>query len=355
MKTAYLDHAATTRLDPEVRAAMEPAFGPLFGNPSSLHAAGRAARKAIEDARERIADRLGADPKEILFTSCATESNNLALHGRNDVAISAVEHPSVTEAARGAKIIPVDGTGRIREIPAAPFVSVMLANNEVGTVQPIAEIAKAKRGLLHVDAAQALGKIPLSLEGIDLLTFSAHKIHGPKGIGGLFVRKGTPLSPILSGGGQEFEKRAGTENVALILGLARAVELCRPENAARMEAHRARLWAGLSKLPDVHLNGHPSERLPSILNVSFDGVDGEAVILALDAEGVYVSTGSACASLSMEVSPVLRAMGLSPERARAAIRFSISWDTRDEEIDLALEKVPKVIERLRAISANYGR
>lgn len=352
MKTAYLDNAATTRLDPRVREAMEPAFGPLFGNPSSLHAAGRAARKAIEDARERIAARLGCDPKEILFTSCATESNNLALHGRTGVAVSAVEHPSVIEAARGATILPVDETGRIREIPSAPFVSVMLANNEVGTIQPIAEIAKAKRGLLHVDAAQALGKIPVSLDGIDLLTFSGHKIHGPKGIGGLFVRKGTPLTPMLMGGGQEFEKRAGTENVALILGLARSVELCDPRN---LEALRARLWKGLSQLPDVHLNGHPTERLPSILNVSFDGVDGEAAILALDAEGVQVSTGSACASLSMEVSPVLRAMGLTPERARASIRFSVSWDTREEEIDLALEKVPKVIGRLRAISANYGR
>lgn len=378
---AYLDNAATTRLHPEVHAAMEPALRDFFGNPSSIHAAGRAARRIVEDARERIAACLGCDPGEVVFTSCATEANNLALFGACDalrargdhVVTSAVEHPSVLEAcarleARGFRVtrVPVDADGRIEAgaVGAAltertVLVSVMAANNEVGTVQPIAGIARAKgHALLHTDAAQAMGKIPVGPEGVDLLTFSAHKIHGPKGIGGLFVRKGTPLFAQIVGGGQEFERRAGTENVALIAGFACALDRAlrgREKNAARMEALRARLKTGLAALPDARENGHPSERLPSILNVSFEGVEGEAAVLALDAEGVCVSTGSACASMSLEPSPVLRAMGLSAETVRASVRFSVAADTGDEEIALAIEKVPKVVERLRRISPVYRR
>lgn len=364
--TAYLDNAATTRLDPEVRAAMEPALGAVFGNPSSLHSAGRAARKLVEDARERVAASLGCDPREIVFTSCATEANNLAILGapEGEVVTTAVEHPSVLEAcARRGRVrsVGVDETGRVSAgaVSAAvtaktALVSVMAANNEVGTVQPVGEIAKG-RALLHVDAAQALGKIPVPLEGVDLLTFSAHKIHGPKGIGGLFVRRGTPLRAQIVGGGQEFERRAGTENVALILGLAKAVELAvrnRERNARRMEELRGRLRA-LERLPDVRVHGHPTHRLPGLLNLAFEGVDGEALILALDAEGVCVSTGSACASLSLEPSPVLRAMGVPPAIARGSVRFSVAADTSDEEVALALEKVPKVVERLRRISPAY--
>ncbi len=377
--TAYLDNAATTRLDPLAREAMEPAFREAFGNPSSLHAAGRAARKIVEDARERIASGLGADPREIVFTSCATEANNLAILGacealrsRGDhVVTSAVEHPSVLETfARlersGCRVtrVPVDGTGRVDSAAVAAavtdrtiLISIMTANNEVGTLQPVREIARAKgRAFFHTDAAQALGKIPLSTEGVDLLTFSAHKIHGPKGIGGLYVRRGTPLTPQLVGGGQEFERRAGTENVALIAGMGCAVDRAvrgLEANARRMEAHRERLRKGLSRLPDVSLHGHPTERLPSLLNVAFDGVDGEAVILALDVEGVWVSTGSACASLSLEPSPVLRAMGVPPDRIRGSLRLSVAADTAEEEIDLALERIPRVVERLRKISPVY--
>lgn len=371
MTSAYLDNAATTRLHPEVRAAMEPFFGPVFGNPSSLHAAGRAARKAIEDARESIAARLGADPREIFFTSCATEANNWALFGvveamrGSRVATSSIEHPSILEACRvlerrGVSVtrLSVDRHGRVDpgSLPDADLVSIMWANNEVGTLQPIAEIARQRRALLHTDAAQALGKVPVSLEGIDLLTFSAHKIHGPKGVGGIFVRKGTPIAPLLVGGGQEFEKRAGTENVAMIVGLARAVDLAvrdRERNAARMESLRHRLLRGFEAIPHVSVNGHPTDRLPGILNVSFEGVDGEAVILALDAEGVCVSTGSACAALGTEPSHVLRAMGLSPDLTRASIRFSVAADTTDEEIDRALETVPRVVDRLRRLSPVY--
>lgn len=376
---AYLDNAATTRIADDVRSAVDGALRESFGNPSSLHAAGRAARRSVEDARERIASALGADPKEILFTSGATESDNLALFGvcealrgrGNHVVTSAVEHPAILETCRtlerrGFEIsrVPVDGQGRVD--PAAVeeavtsrtvLISIMWVNNEVGTVQPIAEIARSKRALLHTDAAQAVGKVRVSLDGIGLLTFSGHKIHGPKGIGGLFVRKGTPLAPLLVGGGQEFEKRAGTENVPWIAGLACAVETAvrrQSENAARMESLRERLRRGLERIPDSHANGHPSERAPGILNVSFDGVDGEAVVLALDAKGICVSTGSACASLGSEPSHVLRAMGMSPDRIRSSVRLSVASDTTDKEIDGAVEIVPGVVERLRRISPVYG-
>ncbi len=376
---AYLDNAATTRMSAEVRSAIDIGLRENFGNPSSLHAAGRAARKAVEDARERIAAALGADPKEILFTSGATESDNLALFGvcealrerGNHIVTSTVEHPAVLEAChalerRGFAVtrVPVDGRGCVDPAavekavtPRTVLISIMWANNEVGTVQPIAEIARSKRALLHSDTAQGLGKVPVHLEGIDLLTFSGHKIHGPKGIGGLFVRKGTPLTPLLVGGGQEFEKRAGTENVPCIAGFACAVEGAvrrQQENAVRMESLRERLRRGLERIPDAHENGHPSKRLPGILNVSFEGVDGEAVVLALDAEGICVSTGSACASLGSEPSHVLRAMGVSPDRIRASIRFSVASDTTDPEVDHAVEKVPRIVERLRRISPVYG-
>lgn len=376
---AYLDNAATTRMSADVRFAVDTALRGTFGNPSSLHSAGRAARRSVEDARERIAAALGADPKEILFTSGATESDNLALFGvcealrgrGNHVVTSAVEHPAVLEACRALERrgfavtrVAVDGQGRVDPAaveeavtPRTILISIMWVNNEVGTVQPIAEIARRKRALLHTDAAQAVGKTPVPLNGIDLLTFSGHKIHGPKGIGGLFVRKGTPLEPFLVGGGQEFEKRAGTENVPWIAGLACALEGAvrrRPEDTARMESLRERLHRGLERIPDVYENGHPTERAPGILNVSFEGVDGEAVVLALDAEGICVSTGSACASLGSEPSHVLRAMGLSPDRIRASVRFSVASDTIDEEIELAERIVPGVIERLRRISPAYG-
>lgn len=373
----YLDNAASTKLHPEVLAAMRPCLEGESGNPSSLHAAGRRARKAVEDARETVAACLGADPKEILFTSGATESNNLAiagaaaaLRGRGDhVITSAIEHPCVLESCarletQGFRVtrLPVDRDGLVDPsavskamTPATILVSVMWVNNEVGAVQPVREVREAAKGaVFHTDAAQAAGKVPVDARACDLLTLSAHKIHGPKGVGVLLVRKGTPLDPLLVGGGQEFERRAGTENVAGIVGAAAALRIaCRDleANARRLGALRDRLQAGLERIPGTRVNGHADRRAPHLVNVSFEAVEGEAVILSLDAEGVCVSSGSACASMSLEPSPVLRAMGLTADQARGSVRFSVSPFTTEAEIDRALGIVPRVIERLRKISA----
>jgi cysteine desulfurase len=374
----YLDNAASTRLLPEVRAAMAPFLDEECGNASSLHAAGRRARKALEDAREAVARCLGGDPKEVLFTSCATESNNLVVAGvaeafrgkGNHVVTTAIEHPCILEACarlesrgfRVTRVAPgrdglVDAAAVGRAVtPATVLVSVMGVNNETGAVQPIAEIRRAAPGaVLHTDAAQAVGKVPVDVRDVDLLTFSAHKMHGPKGVGGLWVRRGTPLAPQLVGGGQEFERRAGTENVAGVVGLAEAMKRAvgsLAENAPQVERLRRRLEEGLLAVGAARVNGHPARRAPHIANVTFDHVDGEAIILALDAEGVCVSSGSACASLGMEPSHVLKAMGLSDDEARGSVRFSLSALTTEEEVEGALKIVPRVIEKLRRISAS---
>jgi len=358
----YLDNAATTQVRPEVRAAMDPFLDRDYGNPSSLHAAGRRARRALEDARETAAAVLGGDPKEIVFTSGATESNALAiagvaeaLRGRADhLVTTAIEHPSVLEAfarleKQGWKVtrVPVDSAGLVDPArvaaavtPKTALVSVMLVNNEVGSIQPLAAIRKAVPGVvIHSDAAQAIGKVPVDLRDADLVTFSAHKIHGPKGVGGLWIRKGTPLAAQLVGGGQEFEKRAGTENVAGAVGLAAALKLAGP---GRMAELRERLRRALGAPADA--------RAPHILNVAFEGVDGEAAILALDAAGICISSGSACASGSTKPSHVLTAMGLPADVVKSSVRFSLSMMTTDEDIDGALRIVPGVVERLRKIS-----
>jgi cysteine desulfurase len=369
----YLDNASTTRMKPEVRAAMEPFLDCDFGNASSLHSAGRRARRALEDARERVARCLGADPKEIVFTSGATESNALAiagvaeaLRGRGDhLVTTAIEHASVLETLarlerQGWRVtrVPVDAFGLVdpRAVAAAitprtVLVSVMTVNNEVGSLQPLAAIRLAARGVVfHTDAAQALGKLPLNVADVDLLTFSAHKIHGPKGVGGLWIRKGTALAPQLVGGGQEFERRAGTENVAGVVGLAAAMTAACAEPGGRMESLRERLRAGLERLGGVRVWGPPECRAPHVLNVSFEGVDSEAAILALDAAGVCVSSGSACASMSTKPSHVLQAMGVPADLAKSSVRFSLSALTTTEEIDGTLAVVPGVVERLRKIS-----
>jgi cysteine desulfurase len=356
----YLDNAATTRVRPEVRAAMDPFLDRDYGNPSSLHAAGRRARRALEDARETAAAVLGADPKEIVFTSGATESNALAIagvaeaHGGGHLVTTTIEHPSVLAAferleKQGWKVtrVPVDSAGLVDPArvaaavtPKTALVSVMLVNNEVGSIQPLPAIRRAAPNVvIHTDAAQAVGKVPVNLQDADLVSFSAHKIHGPKGVGGLWIRKGTPIAPQLVGGGQEFEKRAGTENVAGAVGLAAALKLAGP---GRMAELRERLRRGLGAPADA--------RAPHILNVAFDGVDGEAAILALDAAGVCISSGSACASGSTKPSHVLTAMGLPPDVVKSSVRFSLSMMTTDEDIDGALRIVPGVVERLRKIS-----
>lgn len=367
----YLDGASTTPLLPEVRRAMAPGLEGAFGNPSSPHAAGREARRIVEDARETVAAALGADPGGLVFTSGATESNHLAIEGaaealreRGDhVVTSAIEHPSVLAAcarleARGLRVtrVPVGGSGRVdpeavaRAVtPRTILVSVMWVNNETGAVQPVAELrAAAGDAVLHSDAAQAVGKVPVDPAAVDLLTFSAHKLHGPKGVGGLWIRRGTPLVPRTGGGGQERERRAGTENVAGIAGLAEAVRIaCRDRgaNAARMAALRDRLRAGLG----APVAGDPGA--PHLLTALFEGIEAEAAVLALDAEGICVSSGSACASLSMEPSHVLRAMGVPAEAARGSLRFGITALTTEDEIDRAVEGVKRVVSRLRKVGA----
>jgi cysteine desulfurase len=370
---SYLDSAASTKLHPEVLSEMAAVLGEQGGNPSSPHAAGRRARARVEDARDLVAASLGIASREIIFTSGATESNNLAIQGvaealrgsGNHLVTSSIEHLCILESCarlerRGFEVtrLPVDSTGRIdpddlrRAVtPRTILVSIQAANHEVGTTQTLRELRKAAgRILFHVDAAQALGKVRLDPAECDLLTISGHKIHGPAGTGGLWVRRGTPLEPILVGGGQEFERRAGTENVAGISGLARAVHLaCRDleENARRMEFHRERLLGGLERMAGVKVNGHPVQRTPHLLSLTVDGVDAEAAVLALDAEGVCLSTGSACASLGREPSPVLRAMGRPLGEAKSSLRVSVSPMTTDPEVDRALEIVPRILTRLR--------
>lgn len=365
----YLDNAATTRLLPEVKEAMERAAP---GNPSSIHAVGRVARKQVEDARETVAQIVGVDPKEVIFTSGATEANNLAILGTvargSHVIATAVEHPSVLEACgalEGCEVtrVPVDQEGRVdpREVERrvtsrTSLVSVIWGNNEVGTIQPveaIAEMARRRGVLFHVDAAQACGKVRLRCVG-DLLTLSAHKMHGPKAVGALILRRGVAFRPRSFGGGQEFERRAGTENVAGILGFTQALELTErdgDERIARMRRLRERLRVGLREIPGVRFNGPERETLPHIVNARFRGVDGEAVVIALDAVGVCVSSGSACASLSLEPSHVLLAMGLSKEEARGSVRFSLGVDSTEADVDGTLAVLPRIVERLRGISS----
>jgi cysteine desulfurase len=346
----YLDNASTTRLHPDVATVM--ASSP-FGNPSSLHAAGRSARRAVEDAREAVASLLGADPKEIVFTSGATEADNLVLGMPGRKVVSAIEHPAVLEAAPDAERVAVNGEGILdsaafeKALGGAVLASVMTGNNEVGSLQPVRELAALcrRRGVLfHTDAAQANGKIDLRGLGADLVTLSAHKMNGPKGVGALWIRKGVTLRARQVGGGQEFERRAGTENVAGIAGFGAAAKLRRPDIAPC----RDRLWQALRSIPDATRNG--AAGLPHILNVTFRGVDGEAVVIALDAAGVCVSSGSACASQSMEPSPVLIAMGRSADEARSSIRFSLGIETTEAEVDEAARMTAKVVARLRSIS-----
>ncbi len=370
----YLDNASTTRIRPEARDAMQSA---PFANPSSIHAAGRAARKAVEDARETIADLYGGDPKGLTFTSGATEADNLALFGAaealrakgNRVVVSAVEHPAVLEAAEHltkggfeAVLAPVDSDGRVDVAalerlltPGTILVSVMAANNEVGTIQPVAEIAelcRSRKIVFHCDAAQAAGKVAFKF-GADLVTISSHKMHGPRGAGALYVKPGTPIAPMQVGGGQEFERRAGTEHVEGIVGFAaaaRAMASDLRETSARVGRLRERLEAGLRAAAPLKIQGPAKERLPHILSVAFEGCDGEAIVIALDAQGVCVSSGSACASQSLVPSHVLTAMGRSPEETRSTVRFSLGWDTTEADVDAAVSRVPPVIARLRSIA-----
>ena len=384
----YLDHAATTPLRTEALDAMLPYLTEHFANASSPHAAGRRARQGLDEAREGIASILGARPREIVFTGGGSEADNLAIKGAawaasakgRHIVTSGVEHKAVLYAAAimersgfGVTYVPVDRFGRIDpdEVEAAisehtTLVSIMYANNEVGTIQPIAEIGaicRRRRVLFHTDAIQAAGFLPLDVDnlGVDLLSLAGHKVYGPKGIGALFVRQGTALLPQIQGGAQERQRRAGTENVAGIVGFARALELAqgdasaRSTENARLAGLRDRLLAGIRDLNGVEPTGHPTERLPHSASWLIDGVEGGDLVAALDLEGVEGSTGSACTSGSAEPSHVLLAMGIDPARAHGALRLTAGRDTTLADVQRAIEVLRSSIGRIRDQAARPSR
>jgi cysteine desulfurase len=376
----YLDHAATTPLRPEVLEAMLPYLTEHFGNPSSIHGSGRRARLGLDEARETVARVLGAKPREIVFTGGGTESDNLAVKGAawaasargRRLVTSSIEHKAVLHACAvmerfGFEVtyLPVDRYGRVDPADVASairehttLVSVMYANNEVGTIQRSAEIGAIcrQRGVLfHVDAVQAAGHLPLDVDTlqVELLSLGAHKLYGPKGVGALFVRQGTPLLAQLSGGSQERQRRAGTENVAGIVGFARALELAQADVAAR-QAENARLAslrdaliAGLGAMASVTLTGHPDERLPNNASFVVEGVEGGDLVAALDLEGIATSTGSACTTGSTEPSHVLLAMGIEPELAHGSLRLTAGMGTSREEVQRTIQAVGTVLQRMR--------
>lgn len=378
-KRIYLDHAATTPVHPEVARAMQPYFGEVFGNPSSGHAFGREARAAVDAARREVAGLIGAGAEEVIFTSGGTEANNLALKGfaeangrrGNHLITTAVEHHSVLEschylARRGFEVtfLPVDKHGRVdpddvREAvtPETILISVMHANNEVGTVQPVAEIAgiARRRGVcLHVDAVQSAGVLQFSVReiGADLVSFSAHKMYGPKGVGALYVRQGVRLQPVMNGGGQEERRRAGTKDVAGIVGFARALRLAAEEGVERRERLtqlREQFLRGVtSRLEGVWLNGHPVLRLPGNLHLGFEGVEGSVLVHNLDLRGIAASTGSACSFGKPQPSHVLTAMGLSRREAYSGVRFTLGRATTAAEIGRTVEVLCREAARLRS-------
>jgi cysteine desulfurase len=383
-KVVYMDNNATTRVAPEVLEAMVPYFSDFYGNPSSMHTFGGQVEEALVEAREKIASLVGASPDEIIFTSCGTESDSTAIFSalqafpdKRHIVTTRVEHPAVKNLCENIdnltghkhKItqLPVDREGMLdlqryedSLTEDTAIVSVMWANNETGVVFPVAamaEIAKSRGILFHTDAVQAVGKIPIDLSktsSMDFLSISGHKLHAPKGIGVLYVRRGTPFAPFLIGGHQEHGRRGGTENVASIIGLGKACELAgdnMEEENLRVKAMRDKLEQGLlEKIPNSMLNGHKTERLPNTTNVSFEFVEGEAILLHLDRFGICASSGSACTSGSLEPSHVLRAMGVPFTAAHGSIRFSLSVFNIDDEVDYILENLPPIIENLRELS-----
>ena len=381
MQTVYFDNNATTRTADEVRESMLPFFGELYGNPSSMHAFGGGVSKHLSDARERVAEFLNCSPDEVIFTSCATESDNTAIRGAADwfgrdmkVITTAVEHPAVLQPARRLKAqgfneveIPVNEVGQIdldqlrAELKGTKnaLVSVMWANNETGTIFPIkevAEIAKEYGATMHTDAVQIAGKERIDVQKVpvDTLAISGHKFHAPKGVGVLYVRKGTKIKPFMIGGHQENGRRAGTENVPYIVGLAKACEIATAnlETEARtVGAMRDRLEAGiLATCPNVRVNGDRAHRLPNTLNVSFEYIEGEAIAYRLSDLGICISTGSACASGSLDPSHVIRAMGVPFIAVHGSVRFSLSRYNTMDEVDYVLDKLPPVIKTLRELS-----
>jgi len=386
MRRVYLDHNATTPVAPEVLAAMLPYFSEEYGNASSIHTFGQHARGAVEEARESVAELLGGRPAEIIFSSGGTESNNHAIFGAvgaahggpKHVITSAIEHSAVLDPCSALEkrgvvvtVLPVDREGVVnpedvrRAIrPETVLITIMLANNELGTIEPMEEIGKiaAQTGVtLHTDAVQAAGKIPIDVKklGVHLLSISAHKLYGPKGVGALYVRKGTRLEPLLYGGHSERDRRPGTEDVSSIAGLGKAAELAlthMKEEGRRIAALRDRLENGLlERIPHARVNGYRARRTPNTTNLTLPFIEGESMVIALDLKGIACSTGAACSSGSVEPSHVLTAIGLAPEDARATLRLSLGHQTTDEEIDFALDTIPPVIDRLRQMSPTYKR
>jgi len=373
----YLDNSATTPIAEEVLTAMGPYLTGEYGNPSSLHRFGRRARSAVEEARGSIAETLNASPEEILFTSGATEADNLAIKGvafaspeKRHIVTSRIEHHAVLHTCRwleerGYEVtyLDVDQNGRVDPEAVRDairddtlLVSVMAGNNEIGTIEPIDEIGaicKEREVPFHTDAVQAYGKVDIPSGKVDLLSVSAHKLNGPKGVGFLYVRHGIRLSPLLSGGGHERGLRSGTENVPGIVGLAAACLLAFAERdtvVPRLEAFRERLIEGVMRIPSVRLNGHRTESLPHIANFSFAGIEGESLVMKLDEEGIAASTGSACSSPNLEPSHVLVAIRVPLSMAHGSLRISTGRQTTEEEIDRFLEALPRVVEELRAMS-----
>jgi len=381
MRKIYLDHAATTPIHPDVVEAMLPYFSDAYGNPSSIHSLGQEAKAAVEEARDKVADIIGSQPEEIIFTSGGTEADNLAVKGSvhanrnrgNHIITTSIEHHAVLEPCefleeQGFEVtyLPVDRNGLVDPDDVVEaitdktiLISVMHANNEIGTLEPvgkIGQIAREKGVYFHTDAVQTIGHIPVNVDklGVDLLAMSAHKLNGPKGIGALYVRKGTRISPFMHGGGQERGRRASTENVPAIVGLGRAVEIAQQEmegEVPRLTSLRDNLIRGLfERIDQIHLNGHPSDRLPNNVNISVAFVEGESMAISLDLEGIAASTGSACTSSAIEASHVLLAIGLPGDLARSSLRFTLGRGTTDEDIDRVLEVMPRIVARLRSMS-----
>jgi len=384
-RNIYMDHSATTATDPEVVQEMLPWFSTQFGNPSSLYRIAREAKTGIDQAREKVARAIGARPEEIFFTSGGTESDNWALFGvafahkkrGNHIITSAIEHHAVLHTCKylekqgfSVTYLPVDELGRVSVEDARAaitsetiLVSVMFANNEIGTIQPIEEIGalcREKKILFHTDAVQAMGNVPIDVVAmnIDLLSLSAHKFYGPKGTGILYIRKGVRIDSYLHGGGQERRKRAGTENVPGIIGMGVAIERAvtdLPEKTTRIREHRDQLLQRiLAEIPNTRLNGHPTERLPGNINVSFEFIEGESLLLLLDYAGIAGSTGSACSSGTLEPSHVLLAIGLPAEIAHGSLRLTLGKENTAEDCDYVLEELKKAVLRLRNMSPLYA-
>lgn len=379
-KIVYADNAATTPVYPEVAAEIQKCCLECWGNPSSAHDKGYEAKAVLTSARERIANVLGCLPSEIYFTSCGTEADNWAIKGaarrlvkkgKNHIVTSAIEHPAVLNTCHALEkegfevtYLPVDNYGRVSldDVRAVvtdktAIVAIMFANNEIGTIEPIAEITKIaheKGALMFTDAVQAVGNVDIDLHelGVDMLSLSGHKLHAPKGIGILYIKRGVVIDNLIDGGGQESRKRGGTENIPYIAGLAKALEIAKDKMSElpRVVEMRDKLIRELSKVPYSRVHGHPTERLPGIVNIGFKYVEGESILLWLNLAGICASTGSACSSATLDASHVLLATGVPHEEAHGTLRLSISSDTTDEEIDYIIATVPGIIKRLRDMS-----